>query len=106
MKLSFRDFEKLWGTSLTPTAINEIEQLDFEYEPMDISDENTLITEIREEIRQNKFVKAGQSREASWEKGWDENLQNFIKSKDSTPYKSWLIHCNSINLTNKYYGKN
>ena len=93
MKLSFRDFEKLWGTSLTPTAINEIEQLDFEYEPMDISDENTLIAEIREEIRQNKFVKAGQSREASWEKGWNENLQNFIKSKDID------------DLIPKYFGK-
>lgn len=93
MKLTYRDFEKLWGTSLTPAAINEIEQMDFEYESMDISDENTLIAEIREEILQNKFVKAGQSREASWEKGWDENLQNFIKSR------------NIDDLIPKYFGK-
>lgn len=93
MKLSFRDFEKLWGISLTPAAINEIEKLDFEYEPIDISDEDTLIAEIREEILQNKFVKAGQSREASWEKGWDENLQNFIKSNDIE------------DLIPKYFGK-
>ena len=65
MKLSYRDFEELWGISLTPEAIKEIQQLDFEYESMNISEENSLIAEIQEEILQNKFVKAGQSREAS-----------------------------------------
>lgn len=81
MKLTYRDFEELWGISLTPEAIKEIQRMDFEYESLNISEENSLIAEIREEILQNKFVKAGPSREASWEKGWDENLQGFKKSK-------------------------
>jgi hypothetical protein len=93
MKLSYRDFEELWRISLTPEAIKEIQQMDFEYDSMNISEENSLIAEIREEILQNKFVKAGQSRAASWEKGWDENLQRFIKSK------------NIDDLIPKYFGK-
>jgi hypothetical protein len=93
MKLSYRDFEELWGISLTPEAIKEIQQLDFEYESINILEENSLIAEIQEEILQNKFVKAGQSREASWEKGWDENLQGFIESK------------NVDDLIPKYFGK-
>ena len=43
MKLSYRDFEKLWGTSLTPAAINEIEQLNFEdLTVADIKDDEPL----------------------------------------------------------------
>jgi len=103
MKLSFRDFEKLWGTPLTPIAINEIEQLEFEYEPLDIFDEKALIAEIQEEIRQNIFVKAGQSREASWEKGWDENLQNFIKSKDITDLIPKYFGKSSINRLSQHF---
>ena len=93
MKLTYRDFEELWGISLTPEAIKEIQRMDFEYESLNISEENSLIAEIREEILQNKFVKAGQSREASWQKGWDENLQGFKKSK------------NIDDLIPKYFGK-
>ena len=93
MKLSYREFEELWGISLTPEAMKEIQQMDLEYESMSVSEENSLIAEIREEILQNKFIKAGQSREASWEKGWDENLQGYIKSKDID------------DLIPKYFGK-
>lgn len=93
MKLTYRDFEELWGISLTPEAIKEIQGMDFEYESLNISEETSLIAEIREEILQNKFIKAGQSREASWEKGWDENLQGFKKSK------------NIDDLIPKYFGK-
>ena len=93
MRLTYRDFEELWGVSLSAIAINEIAQLEYEYESMNISDEKALIAEIREEILQKKFVKAGQSREASWEKGWDENLQEYIKSKDID------------DLIPKYFGK-
>ena len=82
MRFTYRDFEELWGVSLGAVAIDEIAQLEYEYEPMNISEENALIAEIQEEILQNKFVKAGQSREASWEKGWDENLQGYRKSKN------------------------
>lgn len=93
MKLTYRDFEGLWNTSLTSAAIKEIALMEYEYEPIVSAEENALLDEIREEISQNKFVKAGQSREASWEKGWDENLQDFKESHDSG------------DLIPKYFGK-
>ena len=93
MKLNYKDFEELWGISLTPLAIQEIQQMDFEYESLSVAEENAQLAQIREEILQNKFVKAGQSREASWEKGWDENLQSYIQSKDID------------DLIPKYFGK-
>ena len=93
MRLTFRDFEELWGVSLGAVAINEIAQFEYEYEPLNISEEQALIAEIGEEILQNKFVKAGQSREAAWEKGWDENFQAYLKSNDLD------------DLIPKYFGK-
>lgn len=93
MRFTYRDFEELWGVSLGAVAIDEIAQLEYEYEALDNSDEKALIAEIQEEILQKKFVKAGQLREASWEKGWDENLQEYIKSK------------NIDDLIPKYFGK-
>lgn len=93
MRLTYRDFEEIWGVSLCAIAIDEIERLEFEYEPLNMDEEKSLINEIREEILQNKFVKAGPSREAAWENGWDENLQAYLKSK------------NIDDLIPKYFGK-
>ena len=53
MRFTYRDFEELWGVSLGAVAIDEIAQLEYEYEPMNISEENALIAEIQEEILQN-----------------------------------------------------
>jgi len=93
MKLTYRDFEHLWSTSLLPIAINEINKMDYEYEALTQGEENELINEIHREILENKFIKAGQDRKAAWEKGWDENLQNFRRTK------------NVDELVPKYFGK-
>ena len=93
MRLTYKDFEKLWGVSLNATTISVIEELNFEYEVVDASDEEVLIAEIREEILQNEFAKAGPSREATWETGWNENLQEYAISKEIN------------DLIPKYFGK-
>lgn len=93
MKLTHRDFEHLWNTSLLPIAINEINEMEYLYEALTQAEEIEVITEIHREILENKFVKAGQDRETAWEKGWDENLKNFKRTK------------NIDELIPKYFGK-
>jgi SAM-dependent methyltransferase len=93
MKLTHRDFELLWNTSLMPIAINEINKMEYEYENLTKAEEIEIITEIHREILENKFVKAGQDRQTSWEKGWDENLKNFKRTE------------NINELVPKYFGK-
>jgi hypothetical protein len=93
LKFTYRDFEKLWGVSLNETAIDLIEELSYEYETLSVSNEVALIDEILDEIHQDKFTKAGPSREASWETGWNENLREYAKSQDVK------------DLIPKYFGK-
>lgn len=93
MKLTHRDFEHLWSTSLLPIAINEINEMEYEYEALTPAEEIEVVTEIHREVLENKFVKAGQDRETAWEKGWDENLKNFKRTE------------NIDELVPKYFGK-
>ena len=93
MKLTHSDFEQLWDTNLSLIAINEINQMEYEYETLTPDEENQLIIEIRQEILENKFVKAGHARKTSWEEGWGENLQDFRKTR------------NINSLIPKYFGK-
>ncbi len=93
MKLDPKDFEKLWGVKLDELAVQEISKLTYEFDSMDIVDERVLINEIETELMGSQFVKAGESRESSWEKGWEENLIAYRSSK------------NLYDLIPKYFGK-
>lgn len=77
MKLTYTDFELLWNTNLSPKAIAEIGLLEYSYKALTPDEEKELITEIHNDIHQNKFVKAGPARAEAWQKGWEENLYNF-----------------------------
>ena len=57
-----------------------IEQMDFRYREITGRERDELILEIRTLIDSCRISVAGRERKDVWEKGWSENLQNFINS--------------------------
>lgn len=81
--LAATDFAQLLGiesTELGPQALRLIDSCDFSYATADFSARDTILLEIIRKIDSGAFSVSGASRREDWEKGWNENLQEFTAS--------------------------
>lgn len=81
--LSLNDFGELFGTDTEdigrycPDGIGE---LDFRYRKLAPAERDYLILSILKKIDSYDLPTSGQNRKADWERGWEENLREFIDS--------------------------
>jgi len=81
MKVTIEQIEDILGFKFEPTDTAQYEQFNLSYENLTSKEyEEYLINVIN--ILTEEIVYSGEHRIADWEKGWGENLNNFIKTKD------------------------
>lgn len=81
--LTIQDFAELFGTStkeIRDYCGNLINGLDFSYQKLEETQRDQLILRVLKYINSEEVITAGQERQPDWEKGWNENLQEFINS--------------------------
>jgi SAM-dependent methyltransferase len=81
--LTVADLAGLFGTTaeeIEKSCGGLICKLDLRYEKLPIRDRDRLILEILKKIDSPDLPVAGQSRMEDWERGWAENLRDFIES--------------------------
>ena len=81
MKVTIEQIENILGFKITPEYKAQYEQFNLSYDKLtDEEYEKYLIDVIN--ILTEDTVYSGEHRIIDWEKGWGENLNNFIKTKD------------------------
>jgi len=92
-KINREDIEKILNFKVDERIAKRIEEYDLTYEALDkdrlFSYLNNVVNVLTQDI-----VKSGKHRIDDWEKGWGENLQEFVDTK------------NINSLIPKYHGKN
>lgn len=81
--LNLEDFAASFGTvaSDIPLECRElIDKCDFSYNFLESQDQQKLILEVLKKIDTDQQVVGAPQRQAVWEKGWSENLKDFIGS--------------------------
>lgn len=84
MKLTKKDFAESFGVDESEISVhteNLINSFNFEVKQITDSDRDRLIIRIIEKIRRDEQIIAAPERKNVWEKGWSENLQEYIKSQ-------------------------
>lgn len=80
-KITLDNFAALFGTSIDDFD-NECRQFinntDFGYTKLNKQERDATILKILKRIDSGELTQAGQKSKPRWQKGWDENLQNFI----------------------------
>ncbi|OGZ25817.1 MAG: hypothetical protein A2W71_00465 [Candidatus Nealsonbacteria bacterium RIFCSPLOWO2_02_39_8] len=82
-KLAIRDFANLLGTTIDDISENcksLINKFDFRYRKLNSSERDAVILKVIKKIDSGELSFSGKERESSWETGWSENFNNFIKS--------------------------
>lgn len=81
MDISKANFSEIFGMELLPTSLEIIEKHNFKYQPIDSSQfESALIRYV--DFLMSEKKKSGPEYQQIWEKGWQENLDEFKKSGD------------------------
>lgn len=83
LDLRRRDLAKLFGTTEKELAIyckDQITGFDFRYRKLVGEERDQLILKILKHIDSEELNSAGLQRKMDWEKGWNENLHEFIDS--------------------------
>lgn len=81
--LSNKDFADLFGATeedIIRFCGDQIASLDFRYRKIEGNERDRLILKVLKHIDSENITVAGRERLATWEKGWSENLQEFIES--------------------------
>jgi len=81
--LTTSDLAELFGTTeeeMVAYCGDQIARLDFRYRELEAEERDQLILRVLKVIDSEDLATAGQERQSDWEKGWDENLQEFIES--------------------------
>lgn len=81
--LSLEDFARSFGTTVDefPTECKElIKATDFRYRIITGEERDTVILDVLNKIDSDKQIVGSPERRNTWQKGWEENLQNFIKT--------------------------
>ena len=76
-------FARLFGTApaqLPPDCLQLIQQGDFAYRTLAQEERDRIVIEVCKKIDSPTLTLAGQGGKERWEKGWNENLQDFIAS--------------------------
>ena len=82
-ELTLDDFACLFGT--TAEGIGDdcrdlIAEYDFRYRKLSHDEQNAIILRVLKKIHSDELPIAGPDRKPAWEKGWSENLRDFINS--------------------------
>ncbi|MHC4632096.1 MAG: transketolase family protein [Planctomycetota bacterium] len=82
-ELTLDDFACLFGTTaegIGDDCRNLIAEYDFRYKKLSHDEQNAIILRVLKKIHSDELPIAGPDRKPAWEKGWTENLQDFINS--------------------------
>lgn len=82
-QITLEDFAKLLGTTVDdiPNDCKElIANFDSRYQEFSQAEHNQIVLGILKKIDSSNLSLAGKEGKERWEKGWSENLQNFIKN--------------------------
>lgn len=82
-KLTIDDFARLFGTiaaDIDDSCKELIDTTDFRYERLSGAERDKVILNILKRIDSADLVVSGDDRKPDWEKGWAENLHDFIDS--------------------------
>lgn len=103
------DFASSFGTTvedIPPDCKHLIAERDFRYCVLKDEERDRLVLDILRKIETDKQVIGEEERQDVWEKGWDENLQDFIKSSfDLSKLVPRFIRPDSIVRFNRDYIK-
>jgi hypothetical protein len=91
-RITLPQLEDSWKFKASSDFSKNFSRLNLEYENLSIEQSNNAINQILNTLDQN-LERAGENRIGSWEKGWEENLNDFI------------LDGNQLNLIPKYFGK-
>ncbi|MGA1868161.1 MAG: hypothetical protein ACMUJM_06395 [bacterium] len=83
LSLKASDFANLFGASekeILTHCGEMISGMDFVYRTLGRQERDTLILKVLRYIYSKELTPAGQERLSEWEKGWDENFQQFVAS--------------------------
>jgi SAM-dependent methyltransferase len=83
MELGRDDVARLFGTTsedLGEECAARLDAMDLRYEPMAGADRDELLLRILKQIDEGGIPASGEGRQPDWEKGWAENLDEFIRS--------------------------
>jgi len=81
-ELTLEDFAYLFGTSIDdiPDDCQElVAKSDFRYKILVGEERDGILLDVLKKIDSNQLSSVGKEKKATWEKGWSENLQNFIE---------------------------
>ncbi len=80
-ELTLEDFARLFGTTIDdiPNDCRElIAKTDFRYRKVSDDERDKVLLDILKKIDSGQLTVAGREKKVIWEKGWHENLQNFL----------------------------
>ena len=81
-ELKLEDFSRLFGTMISDIpdeCCKLIARQDFRYRKLVGSEREQLFLNVLKKIDCGQFSSAGKEGKARWEKGWSENLKNFME---------------------------
>ncbi len=82
-KLALKDFARLFGASIKDIPSDcaaLISKYDFRYRKLMPEERDSVILEVLKKIDLSQFSVAGRKKQPLWKKGWQDILNNFIKS--------------------------
>ncbi len=82
-EVTLDDFARSFGTTVEdiPDDCREfIAKNDFTYEILSGEERDQVILDVLKKIETDQQIIGAPERQATWEKGWEENLQDFVKS--------------------------
>ena len=85
-ELSVNDFADLFGSKLSyfsKECSAFIDECNFSFTPLSLDETEATLEEISTIIESGRLTKAGKGGIDRWEKGWAENLNDFINSNYS-----------------------
>lgn len=80
-KLGVKDFERMFNDRISPFVAQKIKEANFVYSEIDGKKRDECLIRIARALLDNTLVKTGKHRQPQWEKGWQENLDDFKKTK-------------------------
>ena len=81
-ELTLEDFACLFGTTIDdiPDDCQElVAKTDFRYRKLSADERDKVLLDVLKKIDSSQLTVAGKDKKVTWEKGWSENLQNFLK---------------------------
>ena len=77
------EFARLFGTTvedIPEECLGLIAGMDLRYTPLSSREREETIKRVQKNIQSSSFSVSGPDRQTAWEKGWAENLQNYVDS--------------------------